>query len=96
MTKESLERANWLKSEIEFISTERLPALNDAHYEVIKYRDKGDKEIDVDFFFDRTNFPYAHCVSTIVTIENVLNFIEIEIKTMIEYKKCLEKELEEL
>jgi len=95
MTKETFKRAKEIDDEIKYITTERLPILQDTYEEIVEYRDKGCKEIDGDFCFDVFSVN-AHLRSATFTIENVINFLKAEIKTMTEYKESLEKELKEL
>lgn len=89
MTKEALIRAKKIEEKIDFISKFVLPQLNDVYDKVVEHMEVGYEELDVDFHFDRT-------ITTILTMKNVFNFLETEIKTITEYRKSLEKELEEL
>ncbi len=89
MTKAALIKAKKIEEEINFISTFVLPQLNDVYYNVVDHMDTGYDELDVDFHFDRK-------ITTILTMENVLNLIQTEIKTVTERKEHLEKELERL
>ena len=89
MTKAALIKAKKIEEEIDFISKFVLPQLNDVYANVVDHMDTGYKELDVDFYFGRR-------ITTILTLENVLSFIETEIKTVTKHKECLEKELEEL
>lgn len=89
MTKAALIRAKKIEEEIDFISKFVLPQLNDVYDNVVEHMDTGYKELDADFYFDRR-------ITTVLTLENVLNFIQTEIKTVTERKEHLEKELEKL
>lgn len=89
MTKAALIKAKEIEKEIDFISTFVLPQLNDVYANVVDHMETGYTELDVDFHFARR-------ITTVLTLENVLNFIQTEIKTVIEHKKNLEKELEKL
>jgi len=89
MTKAALIKAKKIEEEIDFISTFVLPQLNDVYYKVVDHMDTGYDKLDADFYFDRK-------ITTILTLENVLNFIQTEIKIVTEHKNNLEKELEKL
>lgn len=89
MTKETLIRAKKIEEKIDFISKFVLPQLNNVYDKVVEHMEVGYEELDVDFYFDRR-------ITTVLTMKNVFNFLETEIKTVTEYKESLEKELKEL
>ena len=97
MTAETLEKANNVKMEIERIKT-RLKELDGIYNGVIKNKDHGMEETEIDFHV-RTTFGGCPTISTRsvkITTTNVLNFVAIEIKAMTERKAALEKEFDEL
>lgn len=102
MTNETFKKADNLKLEIKFIKTEILPPLNRLYNEVISYRDMGYKETDGSFYIKRYFDDFfkvnlgGNWTSATFTIENIIYFLETEIKTVTEHKENLEKELEEL
>lgn len=100
MKEKTLMRARELKREIEYISTRTLPELYHVHDVIVDCRDRGNKEIGGDFYFeyyfDGKKDVDTHWSGAVFTIENVINFIKIEIEIVTERKKALEKEFEEL
>ena len=97
MTAETLEKANNIQFEIKSITT-RLKELDGVYNGVIKNKDYGMDETEIDFHV-RTTFGGCSTISTRnvkITTTNVLNFVAIEIKAMTERKAALEKEFDEL
>lgn len=95
MTKEALMRAKEIEEELEDISTEILPRLDDIYEELVEYQKRGKTKVDADFCFDRMSV-YACFREAPFTVKNAINFVKAEMKIVTEHKVTLEKELKEL
>lgn len=95
MTKEALMRAKEIEEEVEYISEEILPSLNEIYEDLLGYKKKGKSKIDGLFWFSRFSLNGWDREATF-TLENTINFVKTEIRIITEHKQTLEKELKEL